>query len=287
MQVLNSATLLSLAAHALKILVILGLGYTLVRILKSAVARLEERLLEKPGREADDRVQRARTIARLLQNVGQFTIGIVVLTMVLGELNVNIGPVLAGLGIVGLALGFGTQTLVRDAVSGLFVLIEDQFGVGDVIKAGGVTGRVEKVTLRTTHLRDEEGALHVIPNGSLGVVTNYTREWSRAAVEVTLPEGTPTDTVLEALKIASDRLLTTAASEDILAGPDLVAVLRRGQKAPVLRLSFRTRPARQWSVATRLHRATVASLSESGLSAPVSVVSPSFSLDEAARIESA
>ncbi len=269
--------------HFVKIVLILALGVAAIKLIGVSIGRLERRLLGRPGWEVDDRIQRARTITRLLQSVAQFTAVVVVLMMVLSELEINIGPVLAGLGVVGLALGFGTQTLVKDAVSGLFVLVEDQFGVGDVVKVGGVLGRVVKVTLRTTHLRDEEGALHVIPNGSLGVVTNYTREWSRAAVEVVVPARISVENVVDVLREAGDTVKNRTS--DVLAEPDVVAVLRRGQTSPVLRLSLRTAPGRQWKVATELHRRVRAGLKERNLEAQVSVVSPSFSLDELSRLE--
>ena len=285
MRLVDTQLLVTASTHFVKILLIVALGYATIRLIGVSIGRLEKRLLGRPGWEADDRVQRARTITRLLQSVAQFTVAVVVLMMVLSELKIDIGPVLAGLGVVGLALGFGTQTLVKDAVSGLFVLVEDQFGVGDVVKAGGVLGRVVKVTLRTTHVRDEEGALHVIPNGSLGVVTNYTREWSRAAVEVAVPAEIRVDTVADVLREAGEKLRSEDA--DVLAEPDVVAVLRKGQTSPIVRLSLRTAPGRQWQVATVLHRQVRAALKEKGLDAQVSVVSPSFSLDELSRLEDA
>ena len=285
MRLVDTQLLVTASTHFVKILLIAALGYATIRLIGVSIGRLEKRLLGRPGWEADDRVQRARTITRLLQSVAQFTVAVVVLMMVLSELRIDIGPVLAGLGVVGLALGFGTQTLVKDAVSGLFVLVEDQFGVGDVVKAGGVLGRVVKVTLRTTHVRDEEGALHVIPNGSLGVVTNYTREWSRAAVEVAVPAEIRVDTVADVLHEAGEKLRSEDA--DVLAEPDVVAVLRKGQTSPIVRLSLRTAPGRQWQVATVLHRQVRAALKEKGLDAQVSVVSPSFSLDELSRLEDA
>ncbi|HFE52517.1 MAG TPA: mechanosensitive ion channel family protein [Bacteroidetes bacterium] len=285
MRLVDTQLLVTASTHFVKILLIVALGYGTIRLIGVSIGRLEKRLLGRPGWEADDRVQRARTITRLLQSVAQFTVAVVVLMMVLSELKIDIGPVLAGLGVVGLALGFGTQTLVKDAVSGLFVLVEDQFGVGDVVKAGGVLGRVVKVTLRTTHVRDEEGALHVIPNGSLGVVTNYTREWSRAAVEVAVPAEIRVDTVADVLREAGEKLRSEDA--DVLAEPDVVAVLRKGQTSPIVRLSLRTAPGRQWQVATVLHRQVRAALKEKGLDAQVSVVSPSFSLDELSRLEDA
>ena len=283
MKLLDTAFLTTALVHAVRIVVILALGVGAIKVIGASIGRLEKRLLGRPGWEADDRVQRARTITRLLQSVAQFTVAVVILMMVLSELRIDIGPVLAGLGVVGLALGFGTQTLVKDAVSGLFVLVEDQFGVGDVVKAGGVLGRVVKVTLRTTHLRDEEGALHVIPNGSLGVVTNYTREWSRAAVEVAVPAQASVESVAEVLREVGERV--RAGSSDVLAEPDVVAVLRKGQTSPVLRLSLKTAPGRQWQVATELHRLVRQGLREKNLEAQVSVVSPSFSLDELSRLE--
>jgi small conductance mechanosensitive channel len=125
--------------------------------------------------------QRAETLAAVLRSLGRFVIWSIAALTVLGEFAINLGPLLAGAGIVGVAVGFGAQTLVRDFLSGIFMLIEDQFGVGDVIDAGFASGTVEGVSLRTTRLRDVEGTVWHIPNGEIHRIANKSQDWPRRA----------------------------------------------------------------------------------------------------------
>jgi hypothetical protein len=157
-----------------------------------AVLRSVERSSEKDG-IVTAQEQRTRTLLSLLRSVGRVVIWVMTLFMVLGALGLQLGPLLAGAGVVGLAVSFGAQSLVKDVISGLFILMENQFGVGDVVRLEGVSGAVERMTLRVVVLRDVHGVVHIVPNGEIKKVSNLTRGWARVVLDVASPtRKTPT-----------------------------------------------------------------------------------------------
>lgn len=166
------------ATHAealLRIVLIPLAAWGLTRLLRALIRRLE-RLVEARGNDsASEQQKRARTIARVLSQMSGILVWSVAAMLVLSELGVNLGPILAGAGIAGLAVGFGAQTLVKDLISGFFLLFENQVRVNDVVTVGDVSGVVEAINLRTTVLRDTDGRVHIVPNGAINVVTNHTR----------------------------------------------------------------------------------------------------------------
>src|SRR5687768_386000 len=178
----TASVLISLA----RIIGTLLLGLILMKLIDSGLTRL--RLLVPPGEiAAHPRVeQRTETLRHIIRSVSKAVISIVLLLTVSSELGFSIGPVLASAGIAGLAIGFGAQSLVKDIISGFFILFEDQYGVGDVVKIGDQSGMVERMTLRVTVLRNLKGEVHVIPNGNIHTVTVLTKEWARAVVDITV-----------------------------------------------------------------------------------------------------
>jgi len=199
------------------------------------------------------RTQRARTIGSVLRSTAGIVIGTIVVLSVLDQLGVNIAPFIASAGIVGVALGFGAQSLVKDFLSGMFMLLEDQYGVGDVVDVGPATGTVESVGLRVTKIRDGDGTLWYVPNGSMLRVGNKTQGWANAVVEVMVDYFADLDQVRE--------LLTRAAAglaEDPELGPSLEgsATVTTAESltfdAVTVRVVQRTAPARQWVVARAL-----------------------------------
>src|SRR2546423_7764645 len=156
------------------------------------LVRFVARHIEKWGRGEGEgmrsaREQRARTAAKLVRNIGRALLTVIAVLMVLSQLGFNMSPLLASAGVVGLAVSFGSQSLVRDYVTGFFLQLEHQFALGDVIRIGNVEGAVENITLRLVYLRDGNGALHIIPNGTITQVTNLTRSWGRVAIDVEVP----------------------------------------------------------------------------------------------------
>jgi small conductance mechanosensitive channel len=168
---------------------------------------------------------------------------------------VDIGPLLAGAGILGLAFSFGAQSLVKDVISGFFILVEDQFRVGDVIEAGGKSGLVERMSLRLVMLRDSGGALHMIPNGSIATVSNFTRGWSRAVVDVGVAYEDDIDRAIAVVRSEAAALAADPAWRPRLDGePDVLGVEQLADSAVVIRTLLRTKAGQHWPVAREFRR---------------------------------
>ncbi len=199
--------------------------------------------------------QRAETVGALLGSVASFLIWTVGVLMALGELGLQLGPLLAGAGIVGVAVGFGAQNLVRDFLSGIFMLIEDQYGVGDVIDAGPASGTVEGVSQRTTRLRDIEGNVWHIPNGTIARVANKSQQWSRSLLDLPVPYDTDTDRALGLMRqVAAEIWRDDGWSDAILEEPEVWGVENLGKDALTIRLAAKTKPLMQWKVGREIRR---------------------------------
>lgn len=200
------------------------------------------------------RERRGKTLSQLLRSVGRVVVVVVALLMTF-NLFVDIGPLLAGAGILGLAVSFGAQSLVKDVISGFFILLENQFSVGDVIEAGGKSGVVEKMTLRVVTLRDVEGTMHVVPNGEIKVVSNKTRGWARAVVDVGIAYDADVDQVMAVVRDEAERFAADPAWVPLLDGPiEVLGVDKLDDSAVVLRTLVRTQPGSQWSAGRELRR---------------------------------
>ena len=212
------------------------------------------------------RAQRARTIGSVLRSTASIVVGSIAALLVLDALNINLAPFIASAGIVGVAVGFGAQSLVKDFLSGLFMLLEDQYGVGDVIDAGPATGTVENVGLRVTKVRDDSGTLWYVPNGSIVRVGNKTQGFSTAVVEVDVDYFVDLD---EARGLLSEAARTVAADPVVgayLQGePEVTGAEKLAADAVGLRLSVRTAPAMQWEVARHLRVAVRRALQSAGV----------------------
>ncbi|MDP6509682.1 MAG: mechanosensitive ion channel, partial [Dehalococcoidia bacterium] len=192
-----------LAGHGTRLGLIVALWAAAIFALDRAVPRLVRQIVSRGADEADSETQkRADTLTRVLVTVGQITIISVASFMVLSELGLNIGPVLAGLGVAGLAFGFGSQYLIRDLIAGLFIIMENQYRVGDVARVAGIAGLVEDINLRRTLLRDLDGIVHVVPNGEIRVASNLTRGFSRVNLNISVAY----DTDLEHAMAVIDRV---------------------------------------------------------------------------------
>jgi len=255
--------------NSIRIAIILAASFLLTRAGHALIRRIERSVEDDDPDTLSDAEKRARTLGRILRQVVSIAIWVLAGVTILGELGVSIGPLLAGAGIAGVAVGFGAQSLVKDVISGFFLLLENQFRVGDVVSLAGVTGQVEAVNLRTTVLRDAEGTVHVVPNGTISVVSNRTRGWSRAIVDVGVAYREDTDRCYETL-----RRVGAEIEKDPLFGPKLVApfeypgVEQLGESAVVLRTMVQTRPGEQWMVARELRRRIKKAFEESGIEIP-------------------
>ncbi|GCD20712.1 mechanosensitive ion channel domain-containing protein [Cellulomonas algicola] len=212
------------------------------------------------------RAQRARTLGSVLRSTATVVVGTIMVLLILAELGVNIAPFIASAGIVGVALGFGAQSLVKDFLTGLFMLLEDQYGVGDVVDVGPATGTVEAVTLRVTKIRDSDGTLWYVPNGTMLRVGNKTQGWATAVVEIDVDYFADLDEVRTLLREAAARVEADPALGAHLQGtPSITGIERLSADAITLRLKVRTSPAMQWDVARALRTATRDVLERAGV----------------------
>jgi small conductance mechanosensitive channel len=235
------------------------LGIWLLAWLALRVVRLTAERIEKTVDDGDDsittlREKRGRTISQLLRSVGRVAI-VTIAVLLTFNVFINIAPILAGAGILGLAISFGAQSLVRDIISGFFILLENQFAVGDVIDAAGKSGVVERMTMRVVVLRDLEGTMHVIPNGEIKVVSNKTREWARAVVDITVPFTEDVDRILQVLRDEAEQFSKDAVWSVQLDGPvEVLGVEELRDNSLVIRTLLKTQPGSQWSVAREFRR---------------------------------
>jgi small conductance mechanosensitive channel len=200
------------------------------------------------------REKRGRTISQLLRSVGRVVIVTIALLLTFNVF-INIAPILAGAGILGLAVSFGAQSLVRDIISGFFILLENQFAVGDVVDAGGKSGVVEKMTLRVVVLRDLEGTMHVIPNGEIKVVSNHTRGWARAVVDISVPYTEDVDRIIAVVRDEAAQFSTDPVWGLQLDGPvEVLGIEELRDNSVVIRSLLKTQPGSQWNVAREFRR---------------------------------
>jgi len=230
------------------------------------------------------RAQRARTLDTVLRSTTTILIASIALFLVLDQLGVNIAPFIASAGIVGVALGFGAQSLVKDFLTGTFMLLEDQYGVGDVIDAGPASGTVEAVTLRVTKIRDADGTLWYIPNGSMLRVGNKTQGWATATVEVDVDYFADLDEVRMLLEEATSQVAADPElGPELLGEPTITGIEKLSADAVTMRLRVRTSPAKQWEVARALRAATRQVLEQAGV--PLAGQNDRMAARQAARAE--
>jgi small conductance mechanosensitive channel len=215
------------------------------------------------------REQRAQTIGSVLKSCATAFVFGTAFVMVLRELGLDIAPVLTGAGIVGVAIGFGAQNLVKDFLSGMFMILEDQYGVGDVIDAGPASGTVEAVGLRSTRVRDVNGTVWHIRNGEIARVGNMSQNWSRAVLDVPVPYDSDVDTVADLLEsVATEVARDPEFAENVLEDPTVWGVEQLSGDGPVLRLVIKTRPLKQWDVARAVRARLKVALDAAGVRLP-------------------
>jgi small conductance mechanosensitive channel len=201
------------------------------------------------------RAQKVRTLASVITNVGVSAILFVAATTLLPVFGLNLGPLLASAGIAGLAIGFGAQTLVHDFINGFYILLENQYDIGDTVRIAGVKGTVEDMSLRRTVLRDDDGTLHTVPNSEIKIVSNTTRDWSQLTLHITTAYGEPTDRVISLLKQVGDEVRHDPVFETDLVSDIQVPGIERVSNGEVEYLLLaKTRPNKQYGVSRELRR---------------------------------
>jgi len=225
--------------------------------------------LETSPVEAMRQVQRTRTLGSVLNNFAGWTIGIIVVLMVLSETGLSITPLIASAGIIGAALGFGAQSLVKDMLNGMFMVFEDQLGVGDVVNLGEVSGVVERLGVRITEIRDVNGTLWFVRNGEINRVGNYSQDWARVILDIPVPYYSDVTKVQE-------RLLDTARAfrmrpewkRKVLEDPEVWGIESISAEALVVRLVLKVRGGEQWAAKRALHADIKTTLDKAGIDLP-------------------
>jgi small-conductance mechanosensitive channel len=244
------------AARGIRIAAIVLIALILNRLLRSLTHRLIPAAgAEGLGRIARMREQHVKTLSGLLYSAGTAIIIVGAILTALPEFGFNVTPIAAAAGLASLAVGFGAQHLVRDLINGFFIIVEDQFAVGESVRIGTVVGRVEHLTLRRTVVRDIQGAVVSIPNGEITQVANLSRDWGQVFVDISIPQEASSDVALAALERACAELRGDASWSPVLVdGPRALGVESFGPAGAILRLQLRTVPGRQDDAARELRR---------------------------------
>jgi small-conductance mechanosensitive channel len=244
------------AARGIRIAAIVLIALILNRLLRSLTHRLIPAAgAEGLGRIARMREQHVKTLAGLLYSAGTAVIIVGAILTALPEFGFNVTPIAAAAGLASLAVGFGAQHLVRDLINGFFIVVEDQFAVGESVRIGTVVGRVEHLTMRRTVVRDIQGAVVSIPNGEITQVANLSRDWGQVFVDISIPQEASSDAALAALERACAELRSDASWSPVLVdGPRALGVESFGPAGATLRLQLRTVPGRQDDAARELRR---------------------------------
>ena len=234
-----------------RIILIVIVAFVLVRLMKLVI----NRLVAFSRHESGARAQQLRTAAGVITSVSTFIILFVAAMMVLSVVQINMGPLLASAGVAGLAIGFGAQTLVHDVINGFFILLENQYAVGDVVRVAGVKGTVEAMSMRNTTLRDDDGTVHIVPNSEIKIVSNLTRDWAQLALHVSVAYNEDSERVVKLLtEVAEEVRNDPAFRDDIVAEPQVPGIERVAGGEVDYLLLVKTRPGRQYGVSREMRR---------------------------------
>ena len=260
-----------LLQHGTRILIILVAGLVLWLVLRKSLPRLIRRTLTRTmAGETDEAIQkRTDTLRPIFSGTASIIIAIIVLFMILPELDISIAPVLAGFGIAGIAVGFGAQYLIRDLIAGFFILLENQYRVGDVARVADIAGLVEEVHLRKTVLRDLDGIVHHVPNGEIRVASNYTKKFGRVNLDVPVAYGTDLDHAFEVInRVGQEMIKEEYWHEIILDVPKVLRVNNFGDSGIDIKILGETKPIRQWETMGELRRRIKKAFDEEGIEIP-------------------
>jgi small conductance mechanosensitive channel len=251
---------------------IVGIIITLIILSQMSrwIAKWMERFVyEKDPLLASEARKRANTLGNILRHAFLIILTFIAVLMILGELGIQLGPLLATAGIGALAIGFGAQSLVKDVISGFFIILENQYRIGDAIEVAGVSGLVESVSLRKTVLRDLQGKVHIIPNGEIKVVSNLSKEWSRSVLDLGISYREDIDQVVELLiQIGKELESEERFKSAILESLQILGIEKFDESQMVIRMMVKTAPLKQWDVGRELRRRIKIRFDEKGIQLP-------------------
>ncbi|HEY3148208.1 MAG TPA: mechanosensitive ion channel family protein [Dongiaceae bacterium] len=265
-------SMVSLGIAVIHIVGIVLAGIIAVRFLKNGIQRFDEFLInasqaEEPFPGATRR--RVATLSGLIETIALALVWAIVVIISLEQLGLDIRPILAGAGLIGLAVGFGAQNLVRDLISGFFMILEDQVRVGDVAVVNGTGGLVESISFRTITLRDEAGAVHVFENGMITTLANMTKDWSAYVIEIGVAYKEDTDRVIEVMRRVAEELRQDRDYADKFMGPiEIFGVDQFGDSAVMIKGRLKTRPIEQWNVGREYRRRLKKAFDAEGIEIP-------------------
>ncbi len=261
-----------LLEHGILILVIILLSYLTYKVVRVVVPRLTERLVtvRGKGRSARHEIEkRSSVLSKFLSTAIGSAIVIAAIFMILSEIGLDITPLLAGAGVIGIAIGFGAQSLIKDFLNGLFIILEDYYSKGDVVRIAGVAGLVEEVNLRRTILRDLDGIVHIIPNGEIKIASNFTRNWSRVNLNIPVAYGEDLDHVIEVINRVGEELAKDETFGPMIIGtPKVLRVDNFGDSAIEIKVLGETKPIKQWDVMGQLRQRIKKAFDEEGIEIP-------------------
>jgi moderate conductance mechanosensitive channel len=250
-----------------KIVSIVIISFVLIRLLRLLAARITTRQTRKlpPGL----RVQQVRTLASVITSIGVFVIVFVAALEILPMLGFKLGPLLASAGVAGLAIGFGAQTLAHDFINGFFILLENQYDLGDVIRIAGVQGTVEQMTLRHTTLRDSDGTVHIVPNSQATIVSNLTRDWSQFTLRIVVGYNESSERIIKLLEQVGQELKQDPKfAQDIVGDIQVPGIDRLGNGEAEYLMLVKTLPNRQDAVSPELRRLIKECFEKNNIQAP-------------------
>jgi len=258
-----------LLTSGLRVILISALAWGLLRAVRAGLDRFENRVMANAGPGGYENAKRTKTLSDMLQNVASLAIVVTATLTVLQELNVNIMPILTGAGILGLAVGFGAQTLVKDVISGFFLILENQVRVGDVAQINGTGGMVEAINLRTIVLRDQGGVVHIFPCGSITTLANLTKDYSYALLDIDVAYKHDTDAVVAVLVQTAEELRKDSTFGPVTLEPlDVIGVERFGESSVTIRVRMKTLPLQQWNIAREYRRRLKKAFDAAGIEIP-------------------
>ncbi|HUA82983.1 MAG TPA: mechanosensitive ion channel family protein [Bryobacteraceae bacterium] len=252
--------LLEWAERGVRVLVILVLAWVFTRVTRRLLSEFRTytlRVIDRrhDGASTQETEKRATTLISVLSKVSSLLIWLIALVMALSEMNFQIEPLLAGLGVAGIAVGFGAQTLIKDWLGGLFILLEDQLRIGDGVVINGISGSVEEINLRTTILRGENGAVHVIANGSINTLSNLTREYSYYIFETTLAHNADADKALSILESIGEDLSADQTFGPMILSPiEVMGIDKLADRGVTVKARIKTLPSKQAIIGRELNR---------------------------------
>ena len=260
-----------LGTHGIRVLAIVIIAVVLRYLLRRFVPLLVERFISRQmkRRPKGEVKRKANTLSSVFINTGTIIIVIFAIFTMLPEFGVNIAAMLAGLGIVGIAVGFGAQSLIKDLLAGIFILLEDQYRVGDVVNVAGIGGLVEEIGLRRTVLRDLDGTVHSIPNSEIKVASNFTKGYSRVNLNISVAYGEDLDRVIEVInRVCKEMAEDPKWSADFVSTPKVLRVDKLGDSGIEIKILGDTQPLRQWDVMGELRLRIKRTFDKEGIEIP-------------------